>query len=246
MIKRIELVPVSGIKSSYPKKYRPKERLDISVFNNVGQRGNFLCSDMIDALKELDKKVSEKKGNLYVIDAFRTWDIQAENRKKYETGAKKAFVSKPGGSFHNAGRALDISVKELGFEGVDKDEWLQLFWDLCKPLGFHPIIKIPDLGTSECWHFDFPGDDWSDAYDSLSYPEVAKCATLDVGEWDPKETEDKVQKMFIQSQLIRLGYFEIGKVDGVIGSKTKKALGETGCGGNSQLDQANYLSKIQK
>jgi len=227
-MKRTELRGTIGISSSYKKKYKPKQRLDISCFNNVGQRGNFTTPDMEDALLELDGLVQDEGGNFYIIDLFRSWAVQAENRAKYVSGKKRAFVAKPGGSFHSAGRAVDVSVKELEFPGVDKDDWLQKFWDLCKPLGFRPIIKIPDLGTSECWHFDFPGRDWNSAYDTLNYSEVAKCATLDVGEWDPAEDQSKVKNMFIQAQLIRLGEWDIGKVDGVIGSKTKAALATYG------------------
>ena len=126
-MKRIELVEAVGLKSSYKKKYKPKERLDISCFNNKGQKGNFICEDMYEALKELDKLVTADGGNLYIIDLFRSWDVQLENRNKYLSGKKRAFVAPPGGSFHNAGRAVDISVKELGYSGSDKDDWLQKF-----------------------------------------------------------------------------------------------------------------------
>jgi len=222
--KRIELAEANGISSIYKRKFRPKERLDISQFNNSGQRGNFICPDMFEALKKLDSVVRMNGGHFYIIDLFRSWAVQAKARQEYKTGKKRAFVAKPGGSFHNGGRAVDISVKELNFIGMDKDEWLKYFWDLAIPLGFQPIIKIPDLGVSECWHYDYPGTDWQHAYDKVHYTEIAKCATLDVGEWDPSEKKEKVRKMFIQAQLIRLGYYEIGRVDGILGSKTNKVL----------------------
>jgi hypothetical protein len=56
---------------------------------------------------------------------------------------------------------------------------------------------------------------------------VAKCAILDIGKWGDG-SRDKKQKMFIQSQLIRVGIYEIGKVDGIIGDKTKSALSNLG------------------
>jgi len=225
-MKRIELVPAFGIKTIYCKKNKPKEKLDISCFNNIGQHGNYIVPDMFCALKKLNKAVEKEGGTMYVIDLFRDWDTQAKGRKLYETKKKEDFVAKPGNSFHNAGRAVDIAVNKLNYSDTDKNEWLQKFWDQCKPLGFHPIIKIPELETSESWHFDFPGKVWDDAYKSLPYAEVAKCAVLDVGKWDPGENIDKIKNMFVQSQLIRLGYYSIGKVDGIIGPKTRQILSQ--------------------
>lgn len=219
--KRVELIPANGLQSIYP--VRSKKKLDVSAFNNKGQQGNFICPDMFEALKKLNDLVKINKGTLRVIDLYRSWETQEESRRLYDLKKKRAFVAKPGESFHNAGRAADLDVKGLNFEGVPKDEWLQFFWELAKPLGFQPIIKIPDLGASECWHFDFPGD-WSDAYEKIPYPEVAKCATLDVGGWNPQESTEKINRMFIQSQMIRLGYYEVGKVDGVFGPKTNRIL----------------------
>ncbi len=224
-MKRIELKGTSGLQSIYKKKGKA---LDVSNFNNQGQRGNFVTPDMAEGLRKLEEAVRLEGGQFLVIDLFRDWKTQADNRKSYVTGKKKAFVAKPGGSFHNAGRAVDIQVKELDFPGLDKDDWLQKFWDLATPLGFRPIIRIPELGVSECWHFDFPGDDWSRAYDALPYSEVAKCATLDVGEWDPTENKPMVQRMFVQAQLIRLHQYQIGKVDGIFGPKTNIVLNVMG------------------
>lgn len=214
---RTKLQPTSGFKTIY-------NNLDVSCFNNKGQRGNFVTPDMAEGLKKLKYSVESLGGQLLIIDLFRDWSVQAENRRKYETGEKAAFVAKPGGSFHTAGRAVDISVKNLNFPNIDKDDWLQKFWDIAIPIGFRPIIRIPDLHASESWHFDFAGKDWMKAYDLVSYPEVAKCAILDVGEWNPAEDKAKVDRMFLQAQLVRLGYFQIGKVDGLIGPKTKTVL----------------------
>jgi len=220
--KRIELFESKDLLSIYPVK--SKNKLDISCFNNKGQMGNFIVPELFDALLKLDKLVRLNKGTMYIIDLYRSWECQAEAREKFENKTKRAFVSKPGESFHNAGRAADISMKDLNFEEINKDKWVSMFWDLAKPLGFYPIITIPDLGASEVWHYDFPGNSWQDAYNVLQYSEVAKCCTLDIGGWDLNENEEKVRKMFIQSQLIRLGFYEIGKVDGIIGPKTQKVL----------------------
>jgi len=221
---RVELVPLSGISSVYDSKSKPGEKLDISCFNNVGQRGNYVCEDMGNALKKLDESVRDEGGNFYIIDLFRSWEVQEKNRQDYTSGKKKAFVAKPGESFHNAGRAVDIAVKELNFPNIDKEEWLECFWELAIPLGFRPIIKFPDLGVSECWHFDFPGNDWDFAYKGVKYSEAAKCATIDVGQDNETLSLSDRKNRFIQAQLIRRGHYYIGNVDGVIGPKTQGAL----------------------
>lgn len=217
---RVKLVKAKNLVSSYKKKYKPSERWDVKVF----QEGSKITPDMFLALKKLDISVKQKQGNLYITDLFRSWSTQHEARLKFESGQKESYVSLPGSSFHNSGRAVDISVQELNFKNYSKDNWLEVFWDIAKPLGFYPIISIPAIDASEAWHFDFPGNDWGHAYKHLSYKEVAKCCTLDVGKWDPDTSKDIVNKMFLQSQLVRLRFYEVGKVDGIIGEKTKKAL----------------------
>jgi hypothetical protein len=222
---RTHLVKASNLPSSYLYQagWRNGQRIDVSKFGE----GAMICQDMLDALKKLNQTIIENYGTFYVTDLFRSWKKQKQAREDYLSGLKNAFVAEPGKSFHNAGRAVDFDVKNLNFVGINKNKWLERFWDLAKPLGFRPIIKIPDINASEAWHLDFPGNDWSDAYDRLSYSEAAKCAILDIGKWGDG-SRDKKQKMFIQSQLIRVGIYEIGKVDGIIGDKTKSALSNLG------------------
>ncbi len=230
MPNRISLVNLTGIKSSYP--LTKENKLDVSVF----KEGAKCAPDMRDALLSLRVAVESEGGDLQITDLFRPWATQEKLRADYLVSIQdplikdKAFAAPPGGSFHQAGRAIDINVKGLNFKNVAKDMWLDKFWELCKPLGFYPIIRIPDEGMSECWHFDFPGTAWEAAYKKLNYTEVAKCAILDAGCWDDPT---RVQAMFVQAQLIRLGFYEIGKVDGIIGSKTKAILAKM------QLDKAN-------
>lgn len=235
---RTQLVPVTGLVSSYKKKSNPSERLPIEALGNSAKS----VPEMAKALQVLNQIITEQNGTLYITDLFRPWDVQDKLRTEYELSKAdpnikdKAYAAVPGGSFHQAGRAVDFSVSELNFKDVDKDKWLKKFWDIAKPLGFNPIIKIPDLGISECWHFDYPGSDFTKAYnymddfssDAIDYTLVAKCGIIDAGCWNPKENAIKIRNMFIQSQLIRLGRFEIGSVDGILGKKSIKALTDLG------------------
>jgi len=218
-LKRENLVSASGIDTIYIGKKTGK-RLKIQ---ELGQGSN-ICSEMFDALKLLNEEVGKKGGNLHISDLFRTFGQQKVARELYEKGIKKAFVAKPGESFHTSGHAIDISIEQLTFPNIPYEKQLEEFWKLCKPLGFRPIISKPDMSKSERWHFDFPCRTWSKAYDSLPYEVAAKACCLDTGNWDPNEDKEKIKNMFIQSQLIRLGYYEIGNIDGIIGKKTTAVL----------------------
>jgi hypothetical protein len=221
-LKREILVYASGLDSIYKSKIG--EILDVRYF----QEGSLICKEMFDALKLLNEKVKSIGGKLNIVDLNRSWDKQQEARTEYEQvckdGKKAAYVALPGASFHGSGHAADISMERLNFPNIPKKKWIEVFWSLSKPLGFRPIIKIPSFDISENWHYDYPTSTWSKAYDTLSYDEVAKACCLDVGSWNPLEDKNRLTNMFIQSQLIRLGYYEIGTIDGFIGPKTMKTL----------------------
>ena len=239
---RTKIVPTTQFETVYLSK--SGKRLTIEALNNRGQLGNHVCPDMATGLSSLLENIQVAGGIFYITDLFRTWKTQADLRARYDAGTQKAFAAKPGGSFHSAGRAIDISLHTLQFQGIEKEHWLQKLWDIAKPLGFYPIIKTPNINASEAWHFDFPGE-WTAAYKSLPYDEVAKCAILDVGQWELEEPEDKKASRFIQAQLIRLGHWEIGKVDGIIGVKTKEILTKLNLYDLSKLDAiANVLKDL--
>lgn len=206
--KRIELVAAIGFKYS-------KSRTISEVL---------LTPDTHAALKELEKAVTQQGGQLKINSVYRSWekqqalfDLHTKDPKKY------AVASAPGKSFHQAGRAVDFDIQELGFKGVPKEKWLEKFWSLYKPLGFTPIIDKPNMEESEAWHADHLGL-WSSARSKVGYLTTAQCAILDVGNWNPKEETDKEKQLFVQAQLIRLGHFEIGGIDGILGKKSMAAL----------------------
>ena len=214
--KRVELVKVEGIGTSYFGKIT-KKRLDVSKLGPAA----FVSPDFKDALLKLQQLVKSAGGNLWITDLTRDWKTQDKAHTEYLVG-KKPFVAKPGGSFHGAGRAVDLDIQNLNFP-TPKQDWLKKLWELALPLGFRPVIDKPEMNKSEAWHYDFVGV-WKNALEKLSYSEAAKCATLDVGMWNPEKDKDVVYKMFIQAQLIRLGHYEIGAVDGLIGRKTITTL----------------------
>lgn len=202
--------------------------------------GRMTC-DATGALLLLHKGVSELGGTLLITDAYRSAQVQRAARAKYETWLaagkpsprtdfynkktmKAAFVSRPGRSFHNAGRAIDIAHMYAAPESVPRDKKLDWLWDVAKPLGWRPIIKAPNESQSEAWHFDFMGP-WASTYDRLGYGQAAMCAVLDLGHGIALYS--RPWKRWVQAQIHRAGQ-DIGDVDGLWGKRTRggaEALG---------------------
>jgi hypothetical protein len=236
--KRVHLVPIVGLSFTSPK-----------TVEEI-----YVTPDTFDGIKELAKKVVAEKGTFKLNTIFRSWDKQAALRQKYENYEKLSDAEKkkatfiplaapPGNSFHMAGRAIDVDVKNLNFFATPRDRWLAKFWSIAKPLGFRPIIDKPDLSISESWHFDFAGP-WEAVRLKVGYGEAAKCAIIDVGNWNPNEKDDIIKKMFIQVQLIRLGHTQIGAVDGILGTKSIDAIKKLGI--NSNLPLENIILELNK
>jgi len=210
---RTLLTPVTGLTSSY--KNKKGALLPVEALGVASQ----VTHSMLGALVELDLAVRGSGGTLLITELWRSWGQQAAARK-----AKPTLANPPGRSFHQAGAATDLDVKNLNFKGVSKDKQLQKLWDLALPIGFHPVISKPDLSLPECWHLQLYGKDWESASKHISSFELAKAMILDVGCWDPSESTEIVKRMFIQSQLIRLGHYDVGAIDGIIGNKTSAVL----------------------
>lgn len=226
-IKRIQTVQITGLNSSYDNKTtglkHPIEAL---------KQGSYIVPEFKEALLKLNTEITKLNGNLYITDLTRTWELQEKARQEFLSGKKKAYVAAPGASFHQAGRAVDIDIFNLKFKNLNETKWLQKLWDIAKPLGFYPIIKSADIHASEAWHFDFPGSDWKKAYeyinvsdkDSVTYQNVCKACIIDIGEWNLEQDQSRILELNIQSQLYRLGRYEIGELDGYLGSKSIKAI----------------------
>jgi len=237
---RTQLTFASGLSSSYTKKHKPTERWDVKVF----KEGALVVPGMFFVLMDVEKEVRNQGGTFYITELFRSWSTQATARKAYESGEKSPYVAKPGKSFHNAGRAVDFSVHELNFPNRPKEDHLKILWDIVKPLGFTPIIDKPDPDLSESWHLDWMEDTWHRVYKNMGYDEAAKCSVLDIGRYDPDVPVEKVVKMFCQAQLLRLGYYDAGIVDGIFGNKTKTTLNKLGLSDKSLAELADLLADL--
>lgn len=228
---RIQFVRVhENVMSSYP---IGAPRQDLMPLHTL--RSGFMVPEAADALMDLHTAITHSGGDFRVTDCLRPVDVQAEARQKYinwlKAGKpsrdsfkwnaqtmKNAFVSEPGYSFHNAGRAIDIHIDGLNFPNLAFDRQLDRLWEIARPLGWRPIIKDPWERASESWHFDYMGI-WGKTYDVLGYKETAMCAGLDVG----IDAYLRSKSRALQAQLHRCG-MNVGSIDGYIGKKTRAGL----------------------
>ncbi len=180
------------------------------------------------------EKVKAKVPTLLWSDLYRSYDMQKAAHEDYVSGRKTAFSPPAGGSFHEAGRAMDIDLKTTGMS-------LANFWAVLKPLGFFPIIDTPNDKLNEAWHFDFRGSHQL-VYDYVKsgkvqstyspYAQAARSAILALGQHvDDVPNQDVA---IVQSALIRLGK-DPGPIDGVVGFRTKAAVKSAG----TTLDNAD-------
>lgn len=231
----VALVPVSpDILSSYGKDGKtggPRSNLQVLAKTKMG----IAHPEVAPALLALHHAVTKAGGDFRVTELHRDAAVQLAARKKYENWLaagkpartspaynaatmKSDFVAPSGKSMHNGGRAIDYHVGMTNFPGVPKDKQLDRMWELCKPLGWRPIIKAPDEGASESWHLDYWGE-LTGVYDRLGYDQGALCGALLVGHAGEWQTYERV----VQALLQRAG-FAIGELDGAIGPKTLGAL----------------------
>lgn len=232
----VTLVPVdSAIASSYDKAGKTgNPRASLTPLQKLGKAG-IAVPEVAKALLALHTAVLAVGGDFRVTELHRDAAVQLAARKKYEnwlaagkpartapafdaSTMKSDFVAPAGKSMHNAGRAIDFHVGMLTFPGVPANQQLDRMWEICKPLGWRPIIKAPDEGASESWHLDYWGE-LTGVYDRLGYDQGALCGALLVGHAGEWQTYERV----LQALLQRAG-FSIGELDGVIGPKTLNAL----------------------
>jgi hypothetical protein len=231
----ILLVPVDGtILSSYASSGKtggPREALrPLAQLGKVG----IAQPNTAAKLKQLNDAVLSAGGDFRVTECHRDISVQRTARAKYDrwVSAKKprpgtpafdsktmkaAFVATPGRSGHNAGVSIDIDIGSLKFPGVAADKRLDKLWEIATPIGWSPVIRTPDERASESWHFDCWGE-LKGVRDRLGYEQAALCGAILVGHGDLSGYDAELQAL-----LVRAGY-DIGKIDGAIGAKTRAAL----------------------
>ena len=214
----------------------------------------YLTHDAAVTIRAIKRDVESLGGIFGVWSALRLQEEQAQLRARWEAwnwwkksgqGPQppyQAYATKPGGSWHEAGRAVDFAVfkvvdgrrvSTLGFEAEPEDH-LQLFWDIIRPYGWEPVIAKPTFNLEECWHYEFRGP-WKWAYERAGYREAVKAAILDVG-----NCPDYQETQFIQAQLMRLRVY-MGRIDGVWGTKTETGLRALGVSRQDAVEQLKTM-----
>ncbi len=179
--------------------------------------------DVREAIRGLAGDLRKAGGRLILSDLFRSHDMQLQAHLDWKSGKKKAYSPPPGGSMHEAGRAFDLSLRDLRIP-------LAEFWEMAERRGVFPIIGAPDRRKSEAWHFDCPGSHRrvADYYqagrgDNMPpYKAMAVSAILAIGV-RVDAFGDNQDAARLQASLIRLGY-ELGNIDGRIGRRTREAM----------------------
>ena len=195
------------------------------------------------AIENIAKALQEEGNELVLTDLFRSYEIQMQAHMDYVSKKKKAYSPAPGGSMHEAGRAMDIDLSKCGD--------LARFWEIAESFGFTPIIPKADKKTLEAWHFDHAGThriiyDYyvKNGYNEHPYKMMAKSAILESLVAHPDYGDRSVDAL-IQSYLIRLGE-NIGKMDGIIGERTKSALRNFGIPDAVIKDKVSTLNIISQ
>jgi hypothetical protein len=194
--------------------------------------------DTAAALKGVIEDLKSLGFQLRLSDMFRSYEMQKRANLDYVKKRKTAYSPPPGGSLHEAGRSMDIDLSSIGVP-------LKKFWEIAMARGFYPVIDAPESSRSEAWHFDCRGS--HDAvYQYLRsgkggvvmapYTQMAQSAILAIGTTVDRMPDQDVA--FLQAALIRLG-FDPGRIDGVMGVRTRTALQNAGAVGE---DPAETLS----
>jgi hypothetical protein len=196
-----------------------------SIYNNqsLPSRMAKCAPDTAASIQAILEDLRHLGNDLRLSDLFRSYDMQRQAYLDFKEGRKKAYSPPPGGSMHEAGRAMDIDLSSIGVP-------LSQFWEIAKAHGFSPIIDSPNPSRSEAWHFDCPGSH-DTVYQYVSqgkagssiapYAQMAHSAILAIGVQVDGLPDQAVG--FLQASLIRLG-FDPGRVDGVMGPRTLAAM----------------------
>jgi hypothetical protein len=215
-----------------------------SIYNNAALPGRMAkCTpDTAVGLQGIVDDLRGRGHDLRLSDLFRSYEMQRQAHLDFVEKRKKAFSPPPGGSMHEAGRAMDIDLSSMGVT-------LEEFWGIARGHGFFPIIDAPIPSRSESWHFDCRGSHdliyqyvkAGKAGASIApYTQMAMSGILAIG-----VQVDALPDLGIgalQSALIRLG-LDPGRIDGVMGDRTLGAMREAGLDPDDPLGSADLALK---
>ncbi|MDH4118004.1 MAG: D-alanyl-D-alanine carboxypeptidase family protein [Acidimicrobiia bacterium] len=151
---RVSGTPLSAEVSEYVRTHSLDERngrLDpselVGISGGWGDRDYALIPPAADSFERMRRAAALDGIDLRVIDAYRSWEVQAAAYEDYLAGRKKEHVLPPGTSEHGKGMAVDFTNGAI--IGRDDPEWHWLSAN-AREFGWHPI-------SNESWHWEFRG-----------------------------------------------------------------------------------------
>jgi len=200
--------------------------------------------DTRKAVLDVKDELQAKGIDLFLSDMFRSHDMQLQAH--FENAKKGVFSPLPGGSMHEAGRAIDLDL-----DALLKNATISLadFWEIGSRHGLFPIVATPNPKLKESWHFDCRGShnkvrqyylDGKGGTKMKPYEAMAASGILAIGVQVDHFNNQKVALM--QSALIRLDH-ELGALDGGFGTKTRDALAAAGI---SETDPDAILDQLEQ
>lgn len=126
-------------------------RLDTSELTPIsggwGDRNYALIPPAATAYEQMRTAAAADGIDLQVIDAYRSWEVQAGAYEDYLAGRKKEHVLPPGTSEHGKGMAVDFTDGAIIGDDDPAWHWLQ---QNAHRYGWYPI-------SNETWHWEFRG-----------------------------------------------------------------------------------------
>src|SRR4030095_6461726 len=116
--------------AAMPVTFTPLVPINIaSIYNGLLPHRLAQCTpDTKAAIEAVARDLAGMGFGIRLSDLFRSHDQQAQAHADFVEGRKKAFSPPPGGSLHEAGRAMDIDLSSIGVP-------LPKFWEIAKAHG---------------------------------------------------------------------------------------------------------------
>ncbi len=109
----------------------------------------WIANDLVQSFENLKQDLYKHYGaTLILTDLGRTYEMQLS---AYLKKGKDLVCDPKKGSWHMAGRAFDVVLKEV-LKHLTYDQ----FREVCAGHGWYTIISVNDKNDNEAWHFQHP------------------------------------------------------------------------------------------
>ena len=199
---------------------------------NLPVRMALATPDTARAIYAIRDAVEARGGVFRLSDLYRDSEAQERAYMDHKEGRKAAYSPPAGGSWHETGRAFDVDVEALKPLAIGE------FRAICGKHGVTPI-------ESESWHFECRASH-AIITDRQGYKAGVESALLALGVRVPR-LHGRQLEASIQADLHRLGA-DPGKLDGIIGKRTKEAITDVGMGvwGDMSLIRSELDKRLVK